>query len=181
MTSPTTTLPAPFDGLSLQHGWTPGAIGWVAAEHGRYYAKHWGLGAIFEAKVAAGLAELVMRYNPQTDLLLTLSDHDRIVASITVDGGHDTVIEDGARIRFVICAQQMQGLGIGRFLVTQAMDFINQSGFEKAWLTTFQGLDAARVLYEQAGFTLTHQAEDRSWGIILTEQRFDWKKSNSIK
>jgi len=31
-------------------------------------------------------------------------------------------------------------------------------------------------LYEQAGFSLTEQCEDRSWGVMLTEQRFDWKK-----
>ena len=53
------TLPAPFDGLHLHKGWFPGVIGWVASEHGRYYAKHWGLGAVFEAKVAGALAELV--------------------------------------------------------------------------------------------------------------------------
>ena len=77
------TLPAPLDGLHLHKGWFPGVIGWVASEHGRYYAKHWGLGAVFEAKVAGALAELVLRYQPDTDLLLTLTDHERIVASIT--------------------------------------------------------------------------------------------------
>lgn len=169
-------LPSPFDGLQMHKGWFPGVIGWVASEHARYYARHWGLGAVFEAKVASGLAELVQRYRPETDLLLALTDHDRIVASITVDGGHDTVAQDGARIRFVIAAEQMQGTGIGRLLVSHAMDFISQAGFTRAWLTTFKGLDPARRLYEQAGFALTEQCEDRSWGITLTEQRFDWKK-----
>ncbi len=169
-------LPASFDGLHLHKGWFPGVIGWVASEHGRYYAKHWGLGAVFEAKVAGALAELVMRYTPDCDLLLTLTDHDRIVASITVDGSHETVVQDGARIRFVIASEQMQGTGIGRLLVGHAMDFISQAGFTRAWLTTFKGLDPARRLYEQAGFVLTEQCEDRSWGVTLTEQRFDWKK-----
>ncbi len=177
MTDPLTSLPSPYDGLQVHKGWFPGVIGWVASEHGRYYAKHWGLGAVFEAKVASALAELVQRYDPACDLLLTLTDHDRIVASITVDGGHATVAQDGARIRFVIAAEQMQGQGIGRLLVGQAMDFITQAGFTRAWLTTFKGLDPARRLYEQAGFSLTEQCEDRSWGITLTEQRFDWKKS----
>ena len=172
------TLPSPFDGLQMHTGWFPGVIGWVAAEHGRYYARHWGLGAVFEAKVASALAELVQRYNPETDLLLTLTEHDRIVASITVDGGHDSVAQDGARIRFVIAAEQMQGHGIGRLLVGQAMGFITESGFDRAWLTTFKGLDAARRLYEQAGFALTEQCEDLTWGVRLTEQRFDWKRTD---
>ena len=169
-------LPFPYEGLQLHRGWFPGVIGWVAAEHGRYYAKHWGLGAVFEAKVAGALAELMLRYQSDTDLLLTVSDQNGIVASITVDGGHATVSQDGARIRFVIATEQSHGRGIGNLLVSQAMDFIIKAGFKQAWLTTFQGLDAARKLYEQAGFVLTEQCDDQSWGIQLSEQRFDWKR-----
>jgi hypothetical protein len=34
-------------------------------------------------------------------------------------------------------------------------------------------LDAARALYERHGFELTEERPDRTWGVEMTEQRFD--------
>ena len=45
-----------------------------------------------------------------------------------------------------------------------------------AYLTTFAGLDAARRLYEEIGFTLTSEHADTTWGVPLNEQRFDCKE-----
>ena len=37
---------------------------------------------------------------------------------------------------------------------------------------TFKGLDAARHLYEAAGFKLAEESEGRQWGSVVVEQRF---------
>ena len=40
-------------------------------------------------------------------------------------------------------------------------------------LWTFAGLDAARRLYERAGFRLAEERRGTQWGIEVTEQRFE--------
>ncbi|MFP3710951.1 MarR family transcriptional regulator, partial [Paraburkholderia sp. SIMBA_009] len=43
---------------------------------------------------------------------------------------------------------------------------------DETYLWTFKGLDAARHLYESAGFVLTQEAEGTQWGGAVVEQRF---------
>ncbi|MHB2168786.1 GNAT family N-acetyltransferase [Alsobacter sp. R-9] len=161
-------------GVALHRGWTPGLLGWIVAEHGRYYETHWRLGPVFEAKVAQGLGELVARLDPTRDLLLAALLDEAVVGAIAVDGSGPEAATRGARIRYFILSDAARGRGVGRLLLGGAMAHIRDAGFDRAWLTTFAGLDAARHLYEQAGFRLEHEALDTSWGTPLTEQRFVW-------
>ncbi|HRE19719.1 MAG TPA: GNAT family N-acetyltransferase [Rhabdaerophilum sp.] len=162
--------------LQIQHGWMPGLLGEVIAEHGRYYEAYWQLGAAFEAKVAGAIGEWFARYDPDRDLILHAHDATGLIGSISLDGtGHPA---DGGRIRFFIMAERARGTGLGQRLLTRIMDFAHSSGQRKLWLTTFRGLGAARHLYEQAGFRLTGEALDETWGRPLHEQRFEWQAGN---
>jgi len=161
--------------VTLIRGWVPGLLGWIVAEHGRYYDTSWRLGAVFEAKVAEGLGELAARLDPARDLLLSASEGATILGAIAVDGSGPHAATQGARIRYFILADAARGRGIGRMLLGEALGFIARSGLDRAWLTTFAGLDAARHLYESHGFRLDHEAVDTSWGSPLTEQRFVWR------
>lgn len=162
--------------VTIERGWRAGALGWVIAEHGRYYEMHWQLGAAFEAKVAQAMGEWMQLYDPARDLLLIARDENGILGSISLDGSGAHAATEGARIRFFIMTDRARGMGIGRRLMDEMMDFIRAAGFERAFLTTFRGLDAARALYEAHGFTLTHEELDTSWGTPLHEQRFAWRK-----
>lgn len=163
--------------LTAHRGWIKGALGWVVAEHGRYYETHWQLGATFEAKVAEAMGEWMGRYDPARDLLLLALDDEGILGAISLDGSGPHVATDGARIRFFIMADRARGRGVGRFLMHHMMTFIRDAGFDRAFLTTFRGLDAARKLYENNGWVLTQESLDTSWGTPLHEQRFDWSRS----
>jgi GNAT superfamily N-acetyltransferase len=164
-------------GLRLHEGWKAGATGWVIAEHGRYYETHWQLGAGFEAKVAAAMGEWMGRFDPARDYFLLAEDKDGPLGSISLDGSGPHAEREGARIRFFIMADRARGRGIGKALVAATMRFIEARGFERAFLTTFSGLDAARKLYEDEGFVLTHEEKDDSWGRTLIEQRFEWQRA----
>lgn len=166
--------PRPAD-VVLRRGWSPGLLGWIVAEHGRYYGAEWQLGIAFEAKVAAGLCELADRLDPGRDLLLHAHAGGAPLGAIAVDGSGPGTCERGARIRYFILSGDARGRGIGRLLVGETMRFIRDAGFDRAWLTTFAGLDAARHLYEAHGFRLDHEEVDTTWGAPLTEQRFVWK------
>lgn len=162
--------------FSIRRGWHPGDIGWVIAEHGRYYNQAWQLGAVFEAKVAEAMGAWMQRYDPARDLRLLAEDAEGPLGAISLDGSGAHAAIDGARIRFFIMADRARGRGIGKAMMAEMMTFIASAGFDKAFLTTFRGLDAARKLYENHGFVLTEETLDTSWGMPLYEQRFDWKR-----
>ncbi|MGK0171418.1 MAG: hypothetical protein ACI9W2_003148, partial [Gammaproteobacteria bacterium] len=53
-----------------------------------------------------------------------------------------------------------------------ALAFCGEYGFPSAYLWTFAGLDAARQLYEKAGFACHETHTGDQWGISVEEQRF---------
>lgn len=153
-------------------GYSPGALGRVVELHARWYAKHWNFGLHFEALVARGLAEFLGAFDAARDGFWTARLGGDIAGSVSLVGARGG---EPARLRWFILDEAAQGRGLGRALMQSAMDFCRASGCRHAYLTTFAGLDAARALYERHGFTLTHQAEDRTWGVPVTEQRYDWR------
>jgi len=151
-------------------GWLPGAVGAVAALHGRYYAREHGFGVRFEAKVAAECAEFCPRIDPTRDGLWLLVDGGRIAGSVAIDGSGP----DAAHLRWFIVDDEMRGRGLGRRLIEAAMGLCRRAGHRSVYLTTFAGLDAARALYEQHGFRLVAEADGETWGTRVREQRFEW-------
>jgi GNAT superfamily N-acetyltransferase len=155
-------------------GWTPGSLGEVVTLHGSYYARDWGFGTYFEAKVAAGMAAFIPRLNPDRDLFLVARSGSQILGSITIDGSETQA--DEAHVRWFITSDAARGTGIGRRLMQQAMNFCDRVGFSLVYLDTFKGLDAARHLYEVHDFALAHEHVDRTWGVEVTEQRYERRR-----
>ncbi len=156
--------------ITIRHGYVPGALGRIAELHARYYHQHWGFGLFFEAKVAADLAEFLRAYQPARDRLWTAIDGERIVGSIALDRRHDP---GPAHLRWFILDAGAQGRGLGGQLMAELLAFSDQHAVPQIFLNTFAGLDAARHLYERAGFALTHEQLDTTWGVPVREQRFE--------
>lgn len=157
----------PFD------GWRPGVIGEVVALQARYYARHWGFGPRFEAKIASEAARFIARYDPRVDLLTSFGEAERLVGSVTVDGGDPERPDDMAHLRWFILDDVARGHGLGRRLIGHALEFARGSGRAGVYLWTFAGLDAARHLYDEAGFRLVEELPGETWGTCVTEQRFE--------
>lgn len=156
--------------LQIVSGYQPGTIGRIAEMHARYYSRSVGFGAYFEARVASGLAEFSARLDsPRNGLWLALQA-GRIVGSVAVDG--EDLGGGKAHLRWFIVDDGLRGLGAGRQLLDQAMAFCDHQAFAETHLWTFQGLDAARKLYEACGFTLAEQWPGQQWGTPVVEQRF---------
>lgn len=154
-------------GLALD-GYRPGAIGRVAELHAAYYAPRWGLGLYFEAKVARDLSEFLLRLDPARDRFWGLYGDQGLVGSIAIDGAE----AEGAHLRWFILAPERHGRGLGRRLLAEALGFCGARGHARVYLWTFAGLDAARHLYEAAGFRLAEELEAEQWGRTMREQRF---------
>jgi len=154
--------------LEIVNGYIPGAIGRISELHGTYYHKHWGFGRYFEAKVATELSEFLLRYDADKDGIWVATQDGRIEGSIIMDGIHAGT--DGAHLRWFILSDALRGKGVGRMLVETAMAFCTNKNYRKAYLWTFEGLDAARRLYEDAGFHLVRQKRGIQWGTEVNEQ-----------
>ncbi len=159
--------------LPLVEGWRPGVIGEVVSLQARYYARHWSFGSYFEAKLAAEAAAFVRRYDPRVDLLLSAWDGERVVGSVTIDGGDPERPEDLAHLRWFIVDDGFRGRGLGRRLVSRSLEFARRTGRSGVYLWTFAGLDAARRLYDAEGFRLVREVSGDTWGTRVTEQRFE--------
>lgn len=162
------------DGTILETGYRPGVIGRCVEMHATYYAREFGFGRAFEAKVAAELAEFSDRLNRPLNQLWTALRDGRIVGTVAIDG--EDLGGGGAHLRWFIVADDTRGTGIGKRLLSAATGFCERLGFRETQLWTFRGLDAARRLYEADGFILEEERSGRQWGKEMLEQRFVRRK-----
>lgn len=163
-------------GAEIRSGYTPGAIGRIVELHGTYYAANWGFGGFFEARMARELAQFVDSFDPERDGLWTAVVAGRIEGSIAIDGSR---AGDGeAHLRWFILDPVLHGRGTGRRLLDEAIGFCRGCGHRRVTLWTFAGLDAARRLYERAGFRLAEERRGAQWGTEVTEQRFELRLTN---
>ena len=157
--------------VEIVSGHVPGAIGRIVELHGAYYWRHAGFGLYFESKVACELSEFLRRLDRVRDgIWLALCD-GRVEGAIVIDGAKAE--SEGAHLRWFIVSDAMRGQGLGGKLITAALDHCHQQNFPKAYLWTFEGLHAARHLYEKHGFRLTEQRQGKQWGAEVNEQRFE--------
>lgn len=154
----------------ISEGYEPGCIGRIAQLHAAYYAATHGFGVAFEAKVARELSEFCLDYVPGRDGIWLVRSPD-MEGSVVLDGSRAN--ESGAQLRWFITSDKLRGHGIGRRLLTQALAFADARRYPKTCLWTFEGLDAARHLYEACGFRLVHQSPGTQWGRQVNEQRFE--------
>lgn len=144
--------------------------------HGVYYAREWGFGPAFEIGIAKGLGEFAARADDERDLLLAAHVGDALVGFVAIDAtgeGEST----GARLRWFIVSDAARGRGVGRKLLSRALAFCDRRGYDPVSLTTFAGLDAARHLYESAGFRLVEERADDPWGQGVGLQRFERRRT----
>jgi GNAT superfamily N-acetyltransferase len=157
--------------VEIVRGYVPGSIGRVAELHGTYYHDHWEFGLFFEAKVATELSAFLGRYDEERDGFWTALLGGRVEGSITMDAIHAE--SEGAHLRWFIISDALRGQGIGYRLMNAAIDFCRTEGYKRIYLWSFEGLDAARHLYDKVGFRLVEQQRGSQWGVEVNEQRFE--------
>ena len=154
--------------LELRHGYVPGAIGFVTLSFGQQVGAKFDLGSAFESKVARELSEFLERFDQRLDLFVVAVSEGEIVGSVTIDGSGEP---DGvARLRWFAVSPHVQGRGVGRALMTEAMAFCANSDLNHVYLTTIAGLDVARRLYEAHDFKLYEEHQGDQWGAPVREQ-----------
>lgn len=136
--------------------------------HGRVYVGARAWTASFESLIAHEVATFFQAFDAATDGFWMAQRDQTFLGSISVKA----VDASWFRIRFFVTDPVEQGQGIGRALLNVALQHC-AVGRKDIFLTTVRGLDAARHLYEQAGFRMTHEHEDSTWSEPMIEQRWE--------
>ena len=157
----------------IRRGYSPGLLGRIVQLHASYYSKKVSFGLEFEALVACDIAAFLARIDRSMNATWFVENNGEIAGGISIDG--EDLGADIGHIRWFIVDGTIRGAGFGNGLMEAAMGFVREQGFKEVHLWTFDGLKAARALYEKHGFALVEENSGQKWGKEVLEQKFVFK------
>ncbi|TFV93499.1 N-acetyltransferase [Algoriphagus kandeliae] len=154
--------------ITVRNDLKPGDLGQVAALHGRIYFEEHGFGMGFEAYVMDSLLEFYRQYNPKRDRVWVVEKEGKMIGFLLLMHRQDIQ----AQLRYFILEKPYRGMGLGKKLMEEWMDFYREKGYKGAFLYTTSGLDPAVSLYERFGFRKVSQIKSRNFGVPLLEMLY---------
>lgn len=147
----------------------PGDMGWVVHRHGALYAQEYGWDDRFEALVAEIVAKFVQNFDPKVERCWIAEREDDIVGSVFLVKKSRNI----AQLRLLLVEPSARGLGIGKRLVDECIQFARQAGYRTITLWTQSNLAAARGIYKSAGFQVVHRERHENFGYELESETWE--------
>ncbi len=149
----------------------PGDIGHIIYRHGVLYAREYGFDETFDLYVGKPLIAFAENFDPAKENLWIAEYNTDIVGSLAIVNAEEAV----AQLRWLLVEPEARGLGIGQALVGKGVTFCRAQGYRKIFLWTIDYLEAAKKIYNRAGFKKTDSQTSRVWGQDLTEERWEMR------
>ena len=156
-------------GISVHEVFLLGDLGQLIYIHGIQNFADFGFNQVHEAYCAKIAAEFILEQNAKRSRTWLTKKGGKVVGSIFVVERPN----NEAQIRLLFVDKELRGIGLGRWLVLEAVRYCRQSGFDSVFLWTVDGLDRAASIYESAGFVRTERKPDSSWGRQSVEVKYD--------
>jgi DNA-binding MarR family transcriptional regulator/GNAT superfamily N-acetyltransferase len=153
----------------------PGDMGWVVQRHGELYCQEYGWDETFEALVAQIACEFIRRRDAERERCWIAECRGRrvgcvfLVAADAADAGGASA----AKLRLLLVEPAARGLGVGRRLVAECVEFARAARYDRIVLWTQESLAAARHLYSGAGFHRTAVEPHHSFGHDLVAETWE--------
>ena len=137
-----------------------GDLGWVVHRHGVLYSEEERYDERFEGLVAAIAGAFVENFDAKRERCWIAEKNGEVAGFVFLVRKSAKV----CKLRLLLVEPWARGLGIGRRLISECVQFARQAGFQKMMLWTQSDLLPARRLYKQAGFRLVKEERHNSWG-----------------
>src|SRR5210317_751939 len=146
------------DTISVRDELRAGDLGSIVALHGKCYEALPGFGLAFEAYVARTVAEYILDAGAKGRIWI--AERDGRLVGCTAIVLRD---EDRGQLRWVLVDQSARGLGLGKRLVNDALQYCRDNGCKEIFLETTDGLPESQALYDALGFEIVSSESEFLW------------------
>ncbi|WP_427872513.1 bifunctional helix-turn-helix transcriptional regulator/GNAT family N-acetyltransferase [Flavobacterium sp. MMS24-S5] len=157
------------EAITYRHKITPGDVGYIIHLHGTIYGKEYNFSTDFEKYVIKTFYDFLEKYSPENDRIWMAQYNNKIVGCVAIV--HQS--NEEAQLRWFLLDPAFRGLGIGKRLLTDAVDFCKEKNFKNVFLLTTNMQDKALQMYKMMGFELTKSEQVQEWGKTFYEERYD--------
>jgi GNAT superfamily N-acetyltransferase len=156
-------------GVSLHHRFEPGDLGELIRIHGVQNFQDYGFNEVHEAYCARIATDFMLNPNPGRQKVWLTKREGKVIGSVYIC----ELPGDQAQLRLLFVEASARGLGLGRWLVEEAVAYCREAGFKSVFLWTVEGLDRAKSVYTSLGFAVTETKDNQDWREQAREVRYD--------
>ena len=139
-----------------------GELGWLIHRQGILYNEQFGWNIEFEALIAGIYSQFERAPQTPAKQLWIAEQDGAIVGSIFVMPSEG--LPGSAQLRMLYVEPKARGQGLGAALVSQAVTFARQNGYQRMRLWTHANQASARKLYAGAGFAIVETMPETNFG-----------------
>lgn len=158
-----------IEDISIRTHLNPGDIGMITYLHGTLYHGEFGFSISFESYVAGAFSEFYKNHDPKKDRVWVCEHDGKIIGSILLMGRS----LGEAQLRFFLIHPTYRNIGLGKYLISQCINFAKEKSYQKIFLWTTDQLPASKHLYLSNGFELLEKKYSESFGVSLMEQYYE--------